>query len=80
MTTLASLEKLITVVLKTLDEHERTLKFLQNYISSDAYFGSPIKEFTPKRIRRKRPLNEKTEVSFFILLVIRMTSHVRICT
>ena len=82
MTTLASLEKLITVVLKTLDEHERTLKFLQNYISSGAYFGSPIKEsgLTPKRIRRKRPLNEKTEVSFFILLVIRMTSHVRICT
>ena len=80
MTTLASLEKLITVVLKTLDEHERTLKFLQNYISSDAYFRSPIKEFTPKRIRQKRPLNEKTEVSFFILLVIRMTSHVRIYT
>ena len=74
-TTLVGLEKLVTVVLKTLDEHERKLKFLQNYISPGAYFGSPVKEsgLTPKRLRRKKPFNQKTEVSFFILLVIRMT-------
>ena len=83
-TTLASLEKLVTVVLKTLDGHERTLKFLQNYISSGAYFGSPIKEsgLTPKRIRRKRPLNQKTEVSFFYSFSnsydISLTSHTSI--
>ena len=65
-TTLACLEKLVAVVLRTLDEHERKLKFLQNYILPGAYFGSPAKEsgVTPKRLRRKKPFNQKTEVSF----------------
>ena len=65
-TTLGCLEKLVTVALRAIDEHERKLKFLQNYISPGAYFGSPVKEsgLTPKRLRRKKPFNQKTEVSF----------------
>ena len=65
-TTLGCLEKLVTVALRAIDEHERKLKFLQDFILPSAYFGSPAKEsgVTPKRLRRKKPFNQKTEVSF----------------
>ena len=74
-TTLECLEKLVAVALRAIDEHERKLKFLQDFILPSAYFGSPAQAsgVTPKRLRRRKPFNQKTEVSFFILLVIHMT-------